>query len=201
MSNNKGLSTLGLKLLEFVKEKHGDQLRKYTYEPYWNHCLRVAQIVNEDAFDVETEAIALCHDLFEDTDCTYQELFDVLTSLGYGSVSEISSIIEGVIYLTDIYTPENFPFLNRATRKKFEARRLSSIPARIQTVKYADFLDNSPSIIKYGEDFAEVYLSEKYDLLSAMREGSIDLFTDCIGIIIEYYQDSGVEQSGSSTVS
>lgn len=62
------------KLFEFVKEKHLGQQRKYTNKPYHNHCLNVAETISTKKILVGVET-ALCHDLFEDTNCTHQELF------------------------------------------------------------------------------------------------------------------------------
>lgn len=163
-------------LLAFVKIKHGDQKRKHTGEPYWTHLVSVASIVKPYA--PKGVEIALCHDLFEDTDCEENELRDFLTKNGYKD-SEAALILKGALELTDQYVPKNFPQLNRKERKKLEAKRLGSISPLAQTVKYADLIDNTSSIVVQDPNFSKVYLREKQDILSVMRAGNSDLLKIC----------------------
>lgn len=167
-------------LLEFVKAKHGDQKRKYTGVPYWTHLVAVATIVKPYA--PEGVEIALCHDLFEDTPCGEDELLTFLLDAGY-SKDRADMILHGALELTDQYVPENFPDLNRKERKKREAARLGDISALAQTVKYADLIDNSSSIVAADPGFAKIYLSEKLDILKVMRAGNTSLLKRCEKII------------------
>jgi len=161
-------------LYMFVQECHGEQVRKYTGEPYFTHPYAVAEIVNSYNVNMGIE-ISLCHDLFEDTECKYETLFSFTEYIGY-SYSESYVICEGVNDLTDIYTKDAYPKLNRRQRKVKECFRLSRVNQDIQTIKYADLLDNTRSIVEYDKDFAKVYLYEKRDLLRFMRDGNIDLY-------------------------
>jgi len=163
-------------LLQFVKECHADQVRKYDDEPYWNHPYRVAEMVSGLNIDGLIE-IALCHDLFEDTECTASTLRDLLESIGY-EYTESSMICIGVSDLTDVYTAEMYAD-NRETRKRWEANRLAVIKPDHQTVKYADFIDNTKSIVEHDPGFARVYLREKKDVLEIMTDGDVDLFIEC----------------------
>jgi len=170
------LETMQLKVLEFVKAKHGDQVRKYTGEPYWTHPYAVAEIIHK-IFPGGIE-IALCHDLIEDTDCNFPELHEKLIEIGYTPFGA-RHICVGVDQLTDKYTKENYPNLNRKERKEKECERLSkSFPGQ-QTIKYADLLHNSKSILEHDPGFAKIYLKEKKDILNAMRLGDIELFYKC----------------------
>jgi hypothetical protein len=103
--------------LEFVKDQHGSQERKYTGEPYWTHVVAVA----EQVFPVAPETVeaAFCHDLIEDTDCTPGLLFVFLLGAGYDR-SDARCITDWVIELTDVYVKSDFPELNR---KKTESSR------------------------------------------------------------------------------
>lgn len=163
-------------LLQFVKDSHGDQKRKYTGEPYWNHVYAVAEIVSE--YDVKGIEIALCHDLFEDTYVKALDLLRFLAQNGYSN-SEAQFIVSGVNDLTDVFTKENYPKLNRKDRKKLEAERLGKIHSLSQSVKYADLIDNTSSLSKYDKGFAKVYLSEKKEMLQQMRRGNHDLLLKC----------------------
>lgn len=161
------------KLLEYVKSQHGEQKRKYTGEPYWNHVYSVAEIVSE--YDVEGIEVALCHDLFEDTDCDFSKLHKELVIIGYNA-RESYQICKKVSELTDIYIHEFYPHWNRKTRKQKEAERLGGVSSLAQTVKYADLIDNTKSIVEYDKDFAKVYLSEKSVLLDEMLDGDSELY-------------------------
>jgi len=165
-------------LLEFVKRQHEGQLRKYDKAPYWTHLVSVAQIASDfeaHPFTVET---ALCHDLFEDTKCSEDELHDELIRLHY-SAEEAAAIIQGVRHLTDHYTAASHAGLNRKARKEKERLRLSKTPPHIQSIKYADMIDNLPSIVTHDHGFGVVYLKEKLLLLDVMRKGNIFLLVKC----------------------
>lgn len=170
-------------LLTFVKEKHGDQQRKYTGEPYWHHLLRVAEIVSEYVTDVSIE-VALCHDLLEDTECSEYELRQQLKILSYDH-ADIEKIIHCVIDLTDVYISKDFPHLNRRQRKEKEAERLGRVAPLSQSVKYADLIDNSDTIMPYDKKFGRIFLKEKARILSLMREGNSLLLARCESQVFE----------------
>lgn len=178
------LTNKQLQLLEFVKSCHGDQKRKYTFEPYWHHPLSVAKIVNKHITDDGAIEIALCHDLLEDTSCSSEQLFNFLIDVGYSSKDALV-IKFGVEDLTDRFTSSEYPNLNRKIRKLKEAIRLSSISSLAQSVKYADLLDNTSSIVENDVGFAIIYLKEKKMLLDNMRKGNIDLLIECCWAIKE----------------
>lgn len=87
--------------------------------------------------------------------------------------------------LTDKYTPINYPWLNRERRKFQESDRLSGITEICQTVKYADLIDNTSSILGYDPKFAEVYLKEKKEILKKMNNGDFDLYLECCHLVFE----------------
>lgn len=172
------LSQRQLKFLEFVKEQHGDQKRKYTLEPYWTHPFEVANMVVEYDNTPLLWEVALGHDLLEDTECIVSILNLSLRDFGY-SVIEAITIRRGIVDLTDIYTKERYPDLNRERRKYNEAIRLGKIDPEFQSVKYADLIHNTKSTVEHDPSFAKVYLQEKRQLLNEMRRGNIDLFIKC----------------------
>ena len=163
------------KLFRFVSEKHEKQRRKYTDEPYINHLLNVVEAVKSKSPNSCIEEIALCHDLLEDTNTTDGELNAMLTKIGYSEAQRIM-IISGVIDLTDVYTHEDYPDINREQRKKKECERLSRIDPVSQTVKYADLIDNTETIVQYDLKFAKIYLQEKESFLKSMTEGDKELY-------------------------
>src|SRR5690606_31052242 len=122
--------------------------------------------------------IALCHDLLEGTSCTYDELYQFLQSNSY-SKEEAQKICKVVEELTDVYVKEGYPQWNRKVRKGKEAERLSRISTLGQSIKYADMIDNTISIVENDRQFAKVYLREAVDIMDGMRKGNINLLMDC----------------------
>lgn len=174
------LTTQQTKLLDFVKEKHFSQKRKYTGEPYWYHLLAVANTTDGLApFAIE---ISLCHDLFEDTSTSYNELDKFLLEIGY-LPDESIYICDGVMALTDLYTKDAYPDFNRAKRKALEATRLGSIKPDYQTIKYGDLIDNTSSIVDNDPNFAKTYLKEKREILSKMKSGNQTLYKQALSQI------------------
>ena len=173
------------KLLEFVKEQHGEQVRKYLGTPYWEHPYAVAEIVSE--FVDGTIEIALCHDIIEDTDCTQGLLLKSLIYFGY-EYEEAMDIVIGVVELTDVFVTEDYPNVNRKNRKILEANRLGGISNKAQSVKYADLIHNTSSIVEFDKDFAVTYLAEKRHMLETMRSGDLDLLVKCLNTLQEAEQ-------------
>ena len=165
-------------ILEFVKHWHGDQQRKYEPLPYWHHLVAVAKLVAAHEKTEGAIEIALCHDLLEDTDCAPANLKDHLTTTGY-SQALVSFIMEGVMGMTDVFTKETYPDLNRRERKKREAERLGKTTAIVHSIKYADLTDNARSIVEGDPGFAHVYLQEMVNILNHMRSGNIHLLINC----------------------
>lgn len=170
------------KFLEFVKESHGDQVRKYSGDPYWTHVVAVAEIVSEVSKTELLVEVALGHDLVEDTPITLGDIYMELDEIGYES-HEIEFIVNGIFHLSNEYKSEDYPNLNRKKRKKLECLRLWDIPDIYQTVKYADLIHNSSSILERDPGFAKVYLREKREILSGMQRGNSYLYRKCYEVI------------------
>lgn len=62
------------KAYNFSKVKHEGQVRKFSGLPYFSHPKYVARIIEELTNDPAMVAVALLHDVLEDTDATLQEL-------------------------------------------------------------------------------------------------------------------------------
>ncbi len=141
-----------LKAFHFACHAHREQVRKYSGEPYIYHPIEVATILFESFPDNPPPdgvlSAALLHDVVEDCGITFTEL-----RREFGEV--VASL---VMQLTDLITTAQG---NRETRKVLEADRLRwSCPAA-QTIKIADMISNTISIVANDKDFAVVYLSEK----------------------------------------
>lgn len=163
-------------LYAFCVLHHHTQKRKYTGEPYINHCIAVAEMA-DGLCDFGWE-IGMCHDLIEDTECGGIELQKALKRFGYSS-EDSDFILVCVMELTDMYTPENYPKLNRKERKSLEAKRLHKIRYESQTVKYCDLIDNTKSIVDNDKGFAIKYIAEKREILSGMKDGNKHMLRKC----------------------
>lgn len=150
---------------------HGDQIRKYTGEPYWHHPQAVAALVKTVAHSPEMVAAAYMHDVLEDTACTEAEMRG---EFGDG-------VTDLVMRLTDASRPTDG---NRAVRKAIDRAHTKASPTEAKTVKLADLIDNSRSILKYDPDFARVYLREKRALLDdALLNGNQTLWQQADAIV------------------
>ncbi|MBB4859608.1 (p)ppGpp synthase/HD superfamily hydrolase [Novosphingobium chloroacetimidivorans] len=159
--------------LAFATEAHGsiNHVRKYTGEPYINHPIEVMEIVRTAAHHTdEMLAAALLHDTVEDTPVTQE---DIEHEFG-------PAVGKLVLELTDQCHKGN-----RATRKAAEAARLGTISPEGQTVKLADLISNSRSIVAHDRGFAFVYLREKVRILDAMRDGDPGLYAEARRLVAD----------------
>lgn len=162
---------------QFCIKAHGDQKRKYTNDPYYFHLENVNELFRRySTFNEIYKYAAYGHDLLEDTDESAMSIISFLhNNLGY-DVEDSFLITNTIQELTDIYTKENYPSLNRAKRKELEAYRLWSISPEAQTIKYADLIDNLKDIVPHDKDFGRVYVYEKEFILQGMNKGDKILY-------------------------
>ena len=138
------------------------QLRKYTNEPYIVHPAEVVSIVKSVPHDEAMLAAAWLHDVVEDTGVTLE-----IVRAEFGD-----DVAELVGWLTDVSRPDHG---NRAARKAVDRAHSAMAPARAQTVKLADLISNTRSIMAHDEAFAKTYLTEKRLLLEVMNKGDATL--------------------------
>jgi (p)ppGpp synthase/HD superfamily hydrolase len=143
----------------FAMAKHAGQKRKYTNEPYVVHVLAVAELVQSIGAREAMVAAAILHDTLEDTATTLEELKH---EFGH----EVAGL---VVELTDVFVRSTDG--NRAARKAKERARLAHVSADAQTIKVADMIDNTGSIVERAEpEFAKLYLTEKAALLGVLTK-------------------------------
>lgn len=143
------------------------QVRKYTGEPYIVHPIEVASIVETvPGHTVEMIAAAYLHDVIEDTQV---ELETIVKEFG----PEIANL---VLWLTKVGEAEHG---NREYRKELDRQYLAQAPADAQTVKLADLISNTKTIVQHDPKFAEVYMREKLALLQVLKKGDHDLWVRC----------------------
>ena len=162
------------KALDFATKAHGEQVRKYTGEPYTNHLVEVMNIVRTVKSDDSMLAAALLHDTIEDTSVTEA---DVKKEFG-------DRIAQLVVELTDISKPEDG---NRATRKAIDRDKLAKVSDDAQTIKLADLISNGKDIAINDPKFAKVFLNEKRQLLEVLDRGDSTLMKKAKWILDTYF--------------
>lgn len=134
------------------------QLRKYTETPYIEHPAAVVAIVRSRPHTPEMIAAAWLHDVVEDTDVSIELIQQIFGE----KVAEIVSD------LTDVSKPGDG---NRMIRKLVDYVHTEKACVEAKTVKLADLIDNTKSIVERDPGFAKVYLEEKRRLLEVLRDG------------------------------
>lgn len=150
---------------KFASDAHRNagQLRKYSGQPYEDHLRSVAELVSAVTDDAEVIAAAWLHDVVEDTPTTIE---DIERAFGSG----VRDLVDA---LTDISRPHDG---NRAARKALDRKHLAAAPARAQTVKLADLIDNCQDICRHNARFGRVYLVEMAALLEVLTAGDASLW-------------------------
>lgn len=145
--------------LHFARMAHTGQKRKYTGEPYVHHPGAVmALVAGVDGHTEDMLAAALLHDVLEDTRATYAELM-----MWFGHV--VAQLVEEVSDISE-------PWMgNRARRKEIDRDHVAKASAAGKTIKLADLIDNTRTIVQHDPDFARVYLREKRALLEVLDDG------------------------------
>lgn len=172
--------------MRFARTAHAKQVRKYTGNPYADHLAEVAGIVASVAgrntidplmMDIMI-SVAWLHDYIEDQrpdhDTTGDFAHEVLVRQ-FGP-----QIANGVRWLSDLETG------NRRERKAAARERLSRAPGWVQTIKVADLISNTSSIVKHDPTFAVVYLEEKRLLLDVLTKADpllVDIARQQTGVI------------------
>ena len=157
----------------FATAAHEGQVRKYTGEPYIVHPYEVAELIR--GLPNHTPAMlaaAWLHDVVEDTPVTIGEI-----RVHFGP--EVGDLVE---MLTDVSRPEDG---NRAGRKRVDLEHTAQGNPQAHTIKLADLISNSRTIVKYDPGFAQVYLREKKALLEVLKDGNPTLFIQAQRVVEE----------------
>jgi (p)ppGpp synthase/HD superfamily hydrolase len=152
--------TLAYEAMMFAREVHKDQRRKYTGNPYTDHLGEVCGIAMSVGWRVAQihpdKFMAVCwlHDCIEDQGISHGTLID-----RFGA-----TVADGVLALSD--TEQG----NRAARKALARQRLAQAPHWVQTIKCADLISNTSSIVQHDPKFAVTYLEEKRLMLDVLTK-------------------------------
>jgi len=141
----------------FAVHAHHGQVRKYVGEPYVTHPRAVAQIVHEAGLPDEAVAAALLHDVVEDCNVSHA---DIEANFG-------KAIANLVLEVTDVSKPEDG---NREIRKALDRHHLAQASELGQSIKIADLIHNTASIVEHDPNFAVLYLYEKRAVLKILTK-------------------------------
>jgi len=144
----------------FAERAHGlaDQRRKYTGEHYIEHPRAVAEHLRKLGFCDAVLAAALLHDVVEDTVVTIDE---VRSEFGDGIAGWVAA-------LTDVPSGQG---LNRHERKRLNLSRLAEADAEVHSIKLADLINNTSSIVVHDTNWAPFYLREKKAAIAVLTRG------------------------------
>ena len=105
---------------------------------------------------------AVLHDCIEDTELTFEEVFD-----HFGQST--------AILVLEITSPATVKDCLRDVRHQVNLAHLKKISAQAATIKIADIIDNTSTIHERDSKFALTYLSEKWGALDVLGRGNPDL--------------------------
>lgn len=159
------MADLAYRAMVFARKAHSNQARKYTGNPYADHLAEVAGITSTvaPAFGRDPEimiSVAWLHDYIEDInpqDGGNWGYYDLEQEFG-------EVVANGVLLLSDLERG------NRAERKALSRARLANAPGWVQTIKAADLISNTSSIVMHDPKFAVTYLEEKRLLLDVLTK-------------------------------
>lgn len=175
----------------FARIAHGliRQKRKYTGERYTVHTEAVANMVKSAGGSKYQIAAAYLHDYREDvvTELAKRGRFKTLAVLEHFYMKFPNEVRQLVFELTDEFTSEIYPNMNRVERKKAEAVRIGGISNEAKTIKLADLYDNTSSIVEHDEGFARIYLKEKARVLPHLEGGD-----RLLAIMVKHQLEYGV---------
>jgi (p)ppGpp synthase/HD superfamily hydrolase len=101
---------------------------------------------------------AYLHDTVEDTGVHIDEI-----KARFGEV--VASLVSD---LTDVSVPSDG---NRSVRKAIDLAHTKLASPKAKTIKLADLISNTSTIVKHDYQFARIYLAEKAKLLEVLKEG------------------------------
>lgn len=159
-----------IKALNYAKKAH-EGVKRTTGEPYIDHCLAVAKMVNDWKLDDITIAAALLHDVVEDTDHNIKDIKD-----NFGD--EVTFLVEGLTKLKTLKYKGNKEQAENM-RKLVVA---TSQDLRVVFIKLADRWHNMQSVdvypdnkkIKKAQETADIYAPLAYRLGMQWLSGELN---------------------------
>ncbi len=160
-------------------EAHARQ-RRYSGEPYFEHCVQVAHILADLHMDDLTIMAGLLHDTVEDTEVTFDDLKE-----NFGET--IAKLVDGVTKIGGL------KFKSREARQAetFRKMLLSMVKdIRVIIIKFADRLHNMRTLEHVPEKKRELIALETRDVYAplAHRLGIARIKTELEDLSLKYLQ-------------
>lgn len=171
------MQTLESRAKQFASQAHegAGQRRKYTQQPYIIHPAAVVEWVRRVNQDEILLAAAWLHDTVEDTGTSLAEI-----EQHFGQ-----PVADLVAMLT---LPARPPGASRIEKQQAALQHMANASPSAKTIKLADIIDNTCSIIPFDAEFARYYLVEKQLQLEVLREGDPWLWQQAEDIILRGMQ-------------
>jgi len=145
-----------LEVIEYIKEKHNGQYRKFSLCPYYIHPVRVASMVYKykESHKIDELIIAsLCHDLLEDTNVTEQEI-----ELKFGW--QVLSLVQELT--------SDKEESDKIGKANYLANKMINMSSWALDIKLCDRLDNIVDFIYAPDSFIQKYGNETLNILKVL---------------------------------
>lgn len=175
-----------IKAIRYATKAHEGQLRKNGAIPFITHPLAVMHktaLINGVSENMVVAAVL--HDVYED--CPGYTLENIREEFG-------DNVAELVDELTNKFTKESHPHLNRKERKALELERLKKISNAAKQIKLIDRIHNLESRGLDLDHMRKNYLPESEELGFAIGDANIELFAELRNLINEFYVELGVKR-------
>jgi (p)ppGpp synthase/HD superfamily hydrolase len=163
--------SLLMKAHAFAAMAHAGVVRRWSGEPYVEHCERVAGSLAALGFGPEVVAAAFLHDVVEDT-----HIGPAVLAAEFGP--KVAAL---VVEVTNPKIPK-VPG-NRPLRKAAVIEHLAGASYEGASIKLADMLDNSSNVAELAPEFAKSYLPEMAKKLAVLGHGHPELFAKVAAIL------------------
>ena len=121
---------------------HKGQVRQYTEEPYHTHPIAVGNTLEEIGAPEEVIVAAYLHDVIEDCGVNYRDISGM-----FGL-----RVADLVLMVSDVSKPEDG---KREIRKAIDRAHVAKADFWGKTLKLADLIDNTASIVEHAPGFAD----------------------------------------------
>lgn len=139
--------------LDFMRRAHEGQTRKDGLTAYAVHPIRVAMRAAEIHQGDDIVIASLLHDVLEDSDIRYEEIYRTFGARVAGLVDQLTK-------------PEEKHF-----RHKRYIARLATASETVRTLKFWDVVDNLEDLGDVDEDFEEFFLKRAEDYAKTIFNG------------------------------
>ncbi|MFC2088384.1 RelA/SpoT family protein [Calditrichota bacterium] len=168
----------------FGLDAHKKQ-RRYSGEPYFDHCLNVAEILADLKMDSVTITAGILHDVVEDTGVDLQEISDK-----FGVI--VSNLVDGVTKIGEL------KFQSKEQRQAETFRKMlvsMASDVRVIIIKFADRLHNMRTLEHVPQKNRERIAIETRDVYAplAHRFGIAKIKWELEDLVLKYLDDESYQ--------